>query len=206
MNLSAIRMIESTKPQAVNEAGLVAEAKAGKASAFEELVNLYERKIFRLAKHITQNLEDAEDVLQETFLKAFTHLNQFQGDSKFYTWIVRIAVNESLMKLRKRSSNRSVSLDEMIETDDDLMPREVEDWEDDPEQKYAKEELQVILTDAIDFLEPGFRAVFLLRDVEQFSTEETASMLNLSIPAVKSRLLRARLKLRQRLHRFLKRG
>ena len=199
-------MIESTKPQAVDEAGLVAEAKAGNASAFEELVNLYERKIFRLAKHITQNLEDAEDVLQETFLKAFTHLDQFQGDSKFYTWIVRIAVNESLMKLRKRSTNRWVSLDEMIETDDDLMPRQVEDWEDNPEQKYAKEELQAILADAIDSLEPGFRAVFLLRDVEQFSTEETANVLNLSMPAVKSRLLRARLKLRHRLHRFLKRG
>jgi RNA polymerase sigma-70 factor (ECF subfamily) len=175
-------------------------------SAFEELVNLYERKIFRLAKHITGNMEEAEDVLQESFLKAFTHLDQFQGDSKFYTWLVRIAVNEALMKLRKRNSARSVSLDEMIETDENLMPREVEDWEDNPEQKFAKDELQRILAEAIELLEPGFRAVFLLRDVEQFSTEETASLLNLSVPAVKSRLLRARLKLRQKLNKFLKRG
>ena len=199
-------MIESTKPQAVDEGNFVAEARAGNVSAFEELVNLYERKIFRLAKHITGNTEEAEDVLQETFLKAFTHLDQFQGDSKFYTWIVRIAVNEALMKLRKRNTARSVSLDEMIETDENLMPRQVEDWGDNPEQKFAKDELQRILSEAIDSLEPGFRAVFVVRDVEQFSTEETASLLNLSVPAVKSRLLRARLKLRQKLNKFLKRG
>lgn len=199
-------MIESPKRQAVDEGSLVAEAKAGKVTAFEELVNLYERKIFRLARHITGNPEEAEDVLQETFLKAFTHLDQFQGDSKFYTWLVRIAVNESLMKLRKRSSDRSVSLDEMVETDDNLMPREVEDWGDNPEQRFAKDELQRILSEAVDSLEPAFRTVFLLRDVEQFSTEETAQLLNLSVPAVKSRLLRARLKLRQRLSKFLKRG
>lgn len=200
------RRNDPAKPGAFDERNLVAEARAGNAAAFEELVNAYERKIFRLARHITQNLEDAEEVLQEAFLKAYTHLDRFHGDSKFYTWIVRIAVNEALMKLRKRGSDRSVSLDAMIETDDDLMPREVEDWDENPEQRYAQGELQRILADAIDSLEPGFRTVFLLRDVEQFSTEETAEMLNLSIPAVKSRLLRARLKLRQRLHRFLKRG
>lgn len=199
-------MAKSTKPQVVGEGNLAAEARAGNVSAFEELVNLYERKIFRLARHITGNMEEAEDVLQETFLKAFTHLDQFQGDSKFYTWLVRIAVNEALMKLRKRNSARSVSLDEMIDTDENLIPREVEDWEDNPEQKFAKDELQRILSEAIESLEPGFRAVFLLRDVEQFSTEETASLLNLSVPAVKSRLLRARLKLRQKLNKFLKRG
>lgn len=199
-------MVESAKPQTFDEADLVAQAKGGNAAAFEELVNAYERKVFRLAKHITQNPEDAEEVLQETFLKAYTHLGQFQGDSKFYTWLVRIAVNEALMRLRKRGSGRTVSLDEVIETDDSLMPREVEDWGDNPEQRFAKEELQQILAAAIDSLEPGFRAVFLLRDVEQFSIEESANMLNLSIPAVKSRLLRARLKLRQRLNRFLKRG
>lgn len=199
-------MIESTRPPAVEEGTLVAEAKAGNVAAFEELVNLYERKIFRLARHITQKQEDAEEVLQEAFLKAYTHLHQFQGDSKFYTWLVRIAVNEALMKLRKRNTDRSVSLDEMIETDDDLMPREIEDWEDDPEKKYAREEIQQILAEAIESLEPAFRTVFWLRDVEQLSTEEVAHLLNLSIPAVKSRLLRARLKLRHKLSKSLKRG
>ena len=168
--------------------------------------NRYERNIFRLAQHITQNHEDAEDVLQDAFLKAYTHLGDFQGDSRFYTWLVRIAVNESLMQLRKRKPGRTLSLDEYVETQDDLMPREVVDWGDTPEQVYARTELQTILAAAIDSLEPAFRSVFLLRDVEHFSTEETAQMLELSVPAVKSRLLRARLKLRHRLDKVFKRG
>ncbi len=188
-----------------NEATLVAEAKEGNAEAFTVLVNQYERNIFRLALNITSNKEDAEDVLQETFLKAYTHLGRFQGNSRFYTWVVRIAVNESLMKLRKRRSDRQVSLDEKLETEDDgLLPREIVDWGDNPEQRYAKTEWQEILAEATQSLEPAFRTVFTLRDVEQLSTEETAEALGLSVPAVKSRLLRARLKLRQRLNKYFK--
>lgn len=191
---------------AENEATLLAEAREGKSEAFTELVNRYERNIYRLAFNITGNREDAEDVLQESFLKAYTHLSQFQGNSRFYTWLVRIAVNEALMKLRKRRGDRSVSIDEMVGSDDDLMPRELADWGDNPEQRYAKVELQKILDDAIQGLEPAFRTVVLLRDVEDFSTEETARLLDLSVPAVKSRLLRARLKLRQRLNKYFRRG
>ena len=98
------------------EAELIAQARTGNARAFSSLLERYERKIFRLAQHITQNREDAEDVLQETFLKAYEHLDQFQGNSKFYTWIVRIAVNQALMKLRKRKTDRTVSMDEGIDT------------------------------------------------------------------------------------------
>ena len=188
-----------------NEATLVAEAKEGSAEAFTVLVNQYERNIFHLALNITSNKEDAEDVLQESFLKAYTNLGRFQGNSRFYTWLVRIAVNESLMKLRKRRSDRQVSLDEKLETDDDnLLPREIVDWGDNPEQRYAKTEWQEILAEATQTLEPAFRTVFTLRDVEQLSTEETAEALGLSVPAVKSRLLRARLKLRQRLNKYFK--
>ncbi len=202
----AIQSTKASRTAGDDEAILVAQAKAGKVAAFEELVNRYERNIFRLAQHITQNREDAEDVLQDAFLKAYTHLGDFQGDSRFYTWLVRIAVNESLMRLRKRKPGRTLSLDEYVETEDDLMPREVADWGDTPEQVYAQTELQSILATAIDSLEPAFQTVFMLRDVEHFSTEETARMLQLSIPAVKSRLLRARLKLRQRLDKVFKRG
>ena len=189
-----------------NEATLVAEARAGRHEAFTELVKRYERHIYRLALNITHNREDAEDVLQESFLKAYSHLDQFQGNSRFYTWLVRIAVNEALMKLRKRHADKSVSVDDVVETDDDLMPREIVEWRDTPEQRYAKVELQDILNEAIEGLEPAFRTVFVLRDVENFSTEETAQLLNLSVPAVKSRLLRARLKLRQRLNKYFQRG
>ncbi len=188
-----------------NEAALVSAARGGDLAAFEDLVRRYERKIYRLGYNITQNSADAEDVAQDAFLKAFEHLNDFQGDSRFYTWLVRIAVNEALMRLRKRRPNQ-VSLEEPIETEDDLLPREVADWGPSPEERYAQTELRQILSDAIAQLEPAYRTVFQLRDIEQLSTEETAEALGLSVPAVKSRLLRARLKLRQNLDRHFRRS
>jgi RNA polymerase sigma-70 factor, ECF subfamily len=187
------------------ELELVNRAREGDASAFSALVSQYEGKIFRLAMNITQNREDAEDVLQESFLKAYEHLDQFQGNSKFYTWIVRIAVNQALMKLRKRKTDRSVSLDEQIDTGEDTVVREIAAWDPDPEERFSREELHTILTEAIDGLAPIYRTVFTLRDVDGLSTEETAEALDLSVPAVKSRLLRARLQLRDRLTRFFKR-
>lgn len=192
-------------PVSAGEGDLVERAKAGDMEAFAELVRRYERRIYRMARQITQNDEDAEDVLQESFLKAFEHLDSFQGQSKFYTWVTRIAVNESLMKLRKRKSDRTVSLDENIETDEEPIVREIAVWDDTPESKYSQEELRQILDRAIDSLKPIFRTVFILRDVEELSTEETAEVLGLSVAAVKSRLLRARLQLRERLTRVFKR-
>jgi RNA polymerase sigma-70 factor (ECF subfamily) len=192
-------------PAPSDEGTLVAQAQAGDTQAFAELVKRYERKIYRLAKNITQNDEDAEDVLQDAFLKAYEHLKGFQGQSKFYTWIVRIAVNEALMKLRKRKGDRFVSLDEPIDTGEEEVKREVAVWEGNPEQQYSQEELQRILNEAVDELKPDFRTVFTLRDIEELSTEETAETLGISIPAVKSRLLRARLALREKLTRQFKR-
>ena len=188
-----------------DEAPLVARAKAGDDGAFSELVEHYERRIFRLAKHITQSDEDAEDVLQESFLKAYEKLDTFQGNSKFYTWLVRIAVNEALMKLRKRKSDKSVSLDEQLDTGEDTVAREVAVWDDTPEQRYSQEELKGILDQAVEGLEPIYKVVFQLRDVDELSTEETAEALGISIPAVKSRLLRARLQLREKLTKFFQR-
>src|ERR1700758_3132595 len=186
------------------ELSLVQAAKRGDDSAFEELVRRYDRNVFRIAQHITQNREDAEDVVQEAFLKAYGNLSKFQEQSKFYTWLVRIAVNEALMKLRRRRPERTVSLDEDVKTEDDSLPREVADWSPNPEQQYSQAELRDILTRTIQGLPPSFRTVFVLRDVEGLSTEETADALDLSIPAVKSRLLRARLQLRERLNKYFK--
>jgi len=187
-----------------DEASLVAQARQGDSTAFNELAERYQRNIFRLAQNITQNREDAEDVLQETFLKAYEHLPDFHGDSKFYTWIVRIAVNEALMKLRKRKWDKTVWLDEPVDTGEDSVAREIAVWEDNPEQRYAKEELHEILDKAVNGLAPPYRTVFVLRDMEGLSTEETAEALDLSVPAVKSRLLRARLQLRDKLTAFFK--
>lgn len=191
--------------EAFDESALVDRAKAGDAAAFTALVNQYERKIYRLAKHITQNDEDAEDVLQDTFLKAYEHLDGFQGNSKFYTWIVRIAVNEALMKLRKRKGDRTVPLDEPVDTGEEMVAREIAVWDDNPEERYSREEMQEILDRAVDSLKPDFRTVFILRDIEELSTEEAAEALGISVPAVKSRLLRARLALREKLTRQFKR-
>ncbi len=187
-----------------SELALVQAAKKGDLEAFSGLVKRYDRNIFRIAQHITHNEDDAQDVVQEAFLKAYQNLDQFQGNSKFYTWLVRIAVNEALMKLRRRRSDKTVSLDEDVVTEEGAMPREVADWSPNPEQLYGQSELGDILKKTIQGLPPGFRTVFVLRDVEGLSTEETAEMLGLSIPAVKSRLLRARLQLRERLAKYFK--
>ena len=182
---------------------LVTAAKAGDAAAFDELVNRYEKKIFRLTMNITRNREDAEDAMQDAFMKAFSHLDRFQEDSRFYTWLVRIAANEALMRLRKRRPNQ-FSLDEPIESDDDFIPQQIEDWGPSPEQRFAQTEMRDILRGVIEELAPDFRVVFLLRDVEGLSTEETAETVGISEAAVKSRLLRARLKLRQKLDRHFR--
>ena len=186
------------------ELALVQAAQQGDVNAFEQLIKKYDRNVFRIAQHITQNREDAEDVVQDAFLKAYQKLDQFQGNSKFYTWIVRIAVNEALMKLRKRKSDKLVSMDEDVETDEGTITREFADWSPNPEQQYNQAELNDILGRTIQGLPASFRTVFVLRDVEGLSTEETAEMLGLSVPAVKSRLLRARLQLRERLSRHFK--
>ena len=184
---------------------LVAAAKSGDVNAFEELVSRYERKIFRLTMNITGNREDAEDAMQDAFLKSYSHLKTFQGDSRFYTWLVRIAANEALMRLRKRRPNQ-FSLDEPVQGEEDLMPRELQDWGPGPEQRFAQSEMRDILSGVIEQLEPEYRVVFVLRDVEDLSTEETAAAVGISVPAVKSRLLRARLKLREKLNRYFQKG
>ncbi|MGH9470890.1 MAG: sigma-70 family RNA polymerase sigma factor [Terriglobia bacterium] len=190
---------------AKSEWDLVQEAKAGNNEAFEELVNRYEKKIYRLALRLTGNQQDAEDVLQEAFLKAFEHLADFRQDSRFYTWIVRIAVNEGLMKLRKRRSDRSEPLEAVVDDEGQVMPREFRDWKPNPEQLMGQEEIERILMNAAQDLSPGLRAVFFLRDVEELSTEETAEALGLTTGAVKARLFRARMQLREELSKIFKR-
>lgn len=183
---------------------LVERSKAGDTAAFEVLVRQYDRQIYRTALHITQNREDAEDITQDVFFKAFQKLEQFQGNSKFSTWLVRIAVNESLMRLRRRKTSRTVSMDQDVETEEGAIPRDFAEWRPNPEQIFSQSELGDILRKTIAGLPPGFRTVFTLRDIESLSTEETAEALGLSIPAVKSRLLRARLQLRERLSRYFR--
>jgi len=181
---------------------LVQASKNGDVAAFEQLVKRYDRKLFRIAQSVTHNREDSQDAVQEAFLKAYQHLGDFRGDSKFSTWLIRITVNQSLMKLRKQRAIREESLDEDFQADGDKLPMEVIDWAPNPEQRYRTSELREILIKTIDELQPILRTVFVLQDLEGLSTDQTAEALNLSQSAVKSRLWRARLELRERLNKY----
>ena len=180
---------------------LVHASKNGDVAAFEQLVKRYDRKLLRIAHNVTHNTEDSQDAVQETFLKAFQHLGQFREDSKFSTWLIRITVNQSLMKVRKRAK-REVSLDEDSQADRDMLPIDAADWAPNPEQLYWASELRNILAKTLSELRPVLRAVFVLRDIEGLSTDQTAEVLNLGPTAVKARLWRARLLLRERLNKY----
>jgi RNA polymerase sigma-70 factor (ECF subfamily) len=183
-----------------NEEKLVAEAKGGSLLAFEKLVDRYEARVFRLAQTIAHSREDAEEIMQNAFAQAFKNLSQFRGDSRFYTWLVRITINEGLIMVRRRRLNE-IYIDNSVETEEGILPRELEDWGPTPEQLYSQQELQDILATSIGQLSPGHRTVFQLRDVEGFSTRETAEALALSASAVRSRLRRARFQLRGALNK-----
>lgn len=189
--------------QADDDLALVHASQAGDVAAFEELVRRYDRKIFRIAQHVVNNREDAEDVVQMTFLKAFQHVTEFREDAKFSTWLIRIAMNQSLMVLRKRRTAK-VFNESSLTSEEEHIPMEAADWAPNPEQLYETSELREILRKTLATLSPGLRAVFILRDIEGFSLQETAEALGLSLSAVKARSLRARLRLRNRLSRYFK--
>jgi RNA polymerase sigma-70 factor, ECF subfamily len=186
------------------EQDLIVKARNGSPAAIELLVSRYESRIFRLARNITGNHEDAEEVIQNAFVKAFQNLATFRGDSGFYTWLVRIVVNQALMKIRSRRF-KEVSIGQARDTEGDITPSNPEDWGPNPEERYSQEELRRILETTISELEPRYRIVFQLRDVDGFSTEETAATLNLSVPVVKTRLRRARWQLRNSLDIYFRR-
>jgi|SRR5208282_1650063 len=187
---------------ASDDLDLVHASKNGDVAAFEQLVKRYDRKLLRIAQSVTHNIEDAQDAVQEAFLKAFQNLGQFREESQFSTWLIRITLNQSLMKLRKQRAIREVSLDEDFQGDGDMLPMEVMDWAPNPEHLYWASELRDILIGALKALRPTSRTVFVLRDIEGLSTEQTAEVLNLSHTAVKARLWRVRLQLRERLNKY----
>ena len=184
---------------------LVHASKNGDVAAFEQLVKRYDRKLFRIAQHVTHNREDSEDAVQEAFLKAFQHLGEFREDSTFSTWLIRITLNQSLMKLRtQRRAIKEVSLEEGFQAGEDMLPMEIADWAPNPEQLYRTSELRDILIKELRELRPILRTVFVLRDIEGFSIAQTAEALHLSYSAVKARLWRGRLELRERLTKYFR--
>jgi RNA polymerase sigma-70 factor, ECF subfamily len=185
------------------EYALLLAAKTGDSAAFEILCKQSAKTVFHLARRIMRNNEDAEDVVQESFQQAFTHLQRFKGDSRFSTWLSRIAINAALMKLRRKRHVRDASLDEPSGTGE-LSPRiDLEDQGLNPEQLYAQKERQRILSQALKELTPGTRKAIELRELGERSTEETAQIMGISITAVKARVFHGRRRLRERLHHFV---
>jgi len=187
------------------DVALVHTAKDGNVAALEQLIKRHTAMIFRVAMHITNSREDAEDVVQDAFLKAFQHLQHFEERARFSTWLTKIAVNEALRRLRDSRRAPMVSMDEETEETKPFSDR-IADWRPNPEQLYSRTELREILQQALASLQHSYRVVFLLRDVEGFSIAETAELLGLCVPNVKARLFRARLKLRKFLSRYFEHG
>ena len=188
-----------------DDVALVHAAKEGDMAAFEQLVTRHTAMIFRVAMHIMSSREDAEDIVQDAFLKAFQHLQRFEERSRFSTWLTRIAVNAALMKLRSSRRATTISIDQEADEGSTLADK-VADWKPNPEQLFSRTELREILQRALASLPDSYRVVFLLRDVEGVSVADTAEMLGLSVPNVKARLFRARLDLRDHLSRYFERG
>jgi RNA polymerase sigma-70 factor (ECF subfamily) len=175
---------------------------AGDPEEFSRLVEAYSSKIYRLAIKMLNRQEDAEDVLQETFVKAYRGLKSFDGRSKLSTWLFRIATNEALMVIRRKHPE-TVSIDEPIETEEgEQEPVQIIDWCCLPENELLSEETKEILDAAVQKLPERLKVVFLLRDIDDLSTHETAEVLGLSETAVKTRLSRARLRLREELSTY----
>lgn len=173
--------------------------KAGDKRAFAALVDAYSPRLYRLALRMLGDPLEAEDVLQDTFLKAFRGLDKFEGRSQMGTWLYRIAANEALMRLRKREPTM-VSMDQEIEQPDGTeLPRQLEDWCCLPEGEFMTAEAQEQLDRAVERLSPALRAAFVLRDLQGLSTREAAETLGISEAALKTRLSRARLELREQL-------
>jgi RNA polymerase sigma-70 factor (ECF subfamily) len=187
-----------------SDSALVDGARRHDPEAFEELVTRYHPRIFRLAQKITRNREDAEEVSQDSFARAFRHMGTFRGDSRFSTWLVRVAINQSIMKLRTRRRH-DLQFDRSAGNEDTAFV-EIADDTPTPEQRYSHEELRHILASAIGELPMNLREVLQLLDEGECSTAETAKMLGLSISAVKSRSLRGRRKLRETLSKRFRRS
>lgn len=174
------------------DAEFVARVKAGETDAFEELVRRHGRRVYRSLIGILGSTEEAEDAMQDAFLKAFQHLPEFEGRSRFSTWLVRIALNTGLQRLRGRKDFETLD-----EDSEEFRPRLIQAWQENPEDSYSREELRRLVETEVMKLPSKYRLALILRDLEELSTEEAANALGLTIPGLKARVLRGRLMLRE---------
>ena len=186
------------------EEQLVKNLQAGKVESFEQLANLYQKKIYALSFNLTRNAMDSEDVTQEVLLTLFRKIHTFQGRSAFSSWVYRITLNATYMKLRSRKKERSISIEELLPSfnGSGFQQEKIRDWSENTESLLFDNEVRETIQKAVSLLPDKERVVFLLRDVEGLSTENVSEVLELTIPAVKSRLHRARLFLRKKLANY----
>ena len=196
----------STDARDEYEYAFLIAAKSGDSAAFEVLCKQSATMVFRVARRMMRNNEDAEDVRQEAFKQAFIHLKSFNGHSRFSTWLSRIAINAALMKLRKKQQLWDVSLEESDEDEQSSRRLDVEDQGLNPEELYAQEERQRILSEAMNELPPGTRKAIELRELDERSGQETAQIMGISVSAVKARVFHGRRKLRERLKHICRTG
>ena len=186
------------------EEALVSEFQAGKREAYDKIADIYQKKIYNLSYNLTRNQMDAQDVTQEVLLTLFRKINMFQGKSAFSSWVYRITLNASYMKLRRTKKEPKISLDEVMPLFNraGFQQEKIKDWSENTESLIFTNETRSVIKNAVDLLPEKEKVVFLLRDVEGLSTEKTGEILDLTVPAVKSRLHRARLFLRKKLSNY----
>ncbi len=192
---------EKLPPDSGEETKLIERILGGEKEVFYQLIRPYERRVYAMAFGILQDATEAEDVAQETMLKAFIHLKQFRGDARFSTWLTRVAINEARMRIRKRHMEimKPIESPGPMDDDGDLAPKDYTDWREIPSEELERKEVREYLFRALAALDQKYREVFVLRDMEQLSILETAEVVGISPGAVKTRLLRARLMLREAL-------
>jgi RNA polymerase sigma-70 factor (ECF subfamily) len=185
---------------------MIAAVLAGEIQLYHELICPYERSVYVMALSYMKNEADAEDVAQEAFIKAFRKLSSFRAESKFSTWLISITINEARTRLRRQALVRMEPLDQLPDEDKGISPALLRDWREIPSEAVERDEVRVLIQRAVEQLPDIYRQVFLLRDVEELTTSETAEALNVSVPSVKVRLHRARMMLQKRLSPQLRTG
>ena len=191
--------VDIADPAAEREQHLLRRVQAGEKKLFYELVKPYQGRVYRAAFAVLRNEADAEDAAQEAILKALTHIKQFRAEARFSTWLIQIAVNEALMRRRRAHSEIMEPIGERQEEDGNYTPRDFADWREIPSEALERKEIRQKLAEAVAMLTQKYREVFILRDIQQLSIEESAEVLGISRASVKTRLLRARLMLRDML-------
>ena len=193
---AAVAGVARSDPGHEHEAALIGRIQSGERELFYELIRPYERRVFAIAFTVLRNEQDAEDAAQDAFLKAFKYLAQFRSESRFSTWLIQVAINEARLRLRKSHLEIMRPIVDQENEDGTYTPRDFTDWREIPSEALERKEIRERLVEALGSLAQKYREVFVLRDVEHMSIEDTALALGISAGAVKTRLLRARLMLR----------